>query len=275
MGYGASPLADNASFLAFFKGLSVVPDETGQSPSTGGIWRFNLLNGASKMTLYYHDGAGVNSSFDFIIGSSGVRYTYAKFDRSSATGITQALSDTSQGQQVTYIQAMGGLRPEIRFPYLDRYANSPYQTLAKAELIVSVANDDTASYPPPSLLYPLRKDADGIDRFLPDQDPGLGVLGGFYEAETKEYHFNLTRSVQGDQRHLCEHGPGLRTGQQRHIGEQGSPCRTPAPGPPDETGAYLHHILTENHVRDRRLCGQKGSLPHFDQRLEAAGIPGL
>ena len=195
--WGQPTLADNASFLAFFKGLYVVPDETGQSPSTGGIWRFNLLNGASKMTLYYHDGAGVNSSFDFIIGSSGVRYTYAKFDRSSATGITQALSDTSQGQQVTYIQAMGGLRPEIRFPYLDRYANSPYQTLAKAELIVSVANDDTASYPPPSLLYPLRKDADGIDRFLPDQDPGLGVLGGFYEAETKEYHFNMTRWVQG------------------------------------------------------------------------------
>lgn len=197
--WGGANVADNTAFLAFFKGLYVVPDEQMQAPSSGGVWRFNLLSGGSKMTLYYHDGEGVSFFFDFIIGTGAVRYTHAAFDHSAAVvpGVPQALADTAQGQQFTYVQSMGGLRPEVRFPYLDRYANTGLQTLAKAELIVSVANDDDDTYPPPSQLFPLRKDADGMDRFLPDQDATLGSIGGLYDASAKEYRFNMTRWVQG------------------------------------------------------------------------------
>lgn len=197
--WGQETLANNTSFLAFFKGLYIVPDEPVQAPSTGGIWRFNLLSGDSKMTLYYHDGEGVSSQFDFVTGTSAVRYTHAQFDHGAATvpGVPQTSADTVQGQELMYVQALGGLRPEVRFPYLERYANTGLHTLAKAELIVSVANDDTDDYPPPSQLFPLRKDADGIDRFLPDQDATVGRIGGLYDPAAKEYRFNMTRWVQG------------------------------------------------------------------------------
>ncbi len=193
--WGGANVADNTAFLAFFKGLYVVPDDQGQPD--GGVWRFNLLSGASKMTLYYHsDTQPVTTPFDFVIGSGSVHYTHVVFDHGAATvpGVPQALSDITLGQQTTYIQSMGGLRPEIRFPHLDRYANTNLHTLAKAELIISVNNDDADSYPPPSQLFALRKDAEGVDRFLPDQD---ATIGGLYDATAKEYRFNMTRWVQG------------------------------------------------------------------------------
>ncbi len=197
--WGQPTMADNASFLAYFKGLHVVPSNTGQAPLQGGIWRFNLLNGASKMTLYYHNAAGVNSTFDFIIGSSSVRFTSGTFDHAAATqpALPQALADTTYGQVNTFVQSLGGLRTEIRFPNLDRYANGPYRALAKAELIVPIAGDYHSTYLPPVQLFAFRKADDGTDLLVPDQVAGQGTVGGFYDAQNREYRFNLTRWAQG------------------------------------------------------------------------------
>jgi len=197
--WGQPTMADNASFLAYFKGLEVVADNAGQATLQGGVWRFNLLSGASKMTLYYHDGMDVHSQFDFIIGTGSARYTYGVFDHSAASvpGLPQALADTTQGQTTTYVQSLGGLRTEIRFPHLDSYANSPYRALAKAELIVPIAGDYHNTYPPPDQLFAFRKAEDGTDLLVPDQVAGQGVVGGFYDAENREYRFNLTRWTQG------------------------------------------------------------------------------
>jgi hypothetical protein len=197
--WGHPTMADNASFLAYFKGLVVVPDNAGQATLQGGVWRFNLLSGASKMTLYYHDGEDVPSQFDFIIGTGSARYTYGVFDHSAASlpGLPQALADTTQGQTTTYVQSLGGLRTEIRFPYLDRYADSPYRALAKAELIVPIAGDFHDTYLPPEQLFAFRKAEDGTDLLVPDQVAGQGAVGGFYDAQNREYRFNLTRWTQG------------------------------------------------------------------------------
>lgn len=197
--WGQPALADNASFLAFFKGVCIVPDPTGQAPLQGGVWRFNPLNGASKMTLYYHNGDGVNSTFDFIIGTGSARYTWATFDRGSATvpGITEALADSTHGQTASYVQAMGGLRTEVRFPYLADFANSPYRALAKAELVVPIAGAFHSTYVPPDQLFAFRKAADGADLLVPDQIMGQGQVGGFYDEANREYRLNLTRWTQG------------------------------------------------------------------------------
>ncbi len=197
--WGQPTMADNASFLAYFKGLYVVPGNTGQAPLQGGVWRFNLLSGASKMTLYYHDGNGVNSTFDFIIGSSSARLSTGAFDHAAATepALPQALTDTTFGQINTFVQSLGGLRTEIRFPYLDQYAHSPHRALAKAELIVPIAGDFHDTYLPPDQLFAFRKAADGSDLLVPDQVAGQGVVGGFYDPENGEYRFNLTRWTQG------------------------------------------------------------------------------
>lgn len=197
--WGQADMADNASFLAWFKGLAVVPDSGTQAPLQGGVWRFNLLNGASKMTLYYHDGNGTASTFDFIIGSSSARWTFAQFNHGAASvpGLPQALADSTQGQTTTYVQSMGGLRSEIRFPFLDKYSGTPLQALAKAELIVPIAGEFHATYLPPAQLFAFRKGDDGQDLLVPDQIAGEGVVGGIYDDQQRAYRFNLTRWAQG------------------------------------------------------------------------------
>lgn len=197
--WGQSTLADNASFLAWFKGLAIVPDNAGQATLDGGVWRFNLLSGASKMTLYYHNGEGTSQSFDFIIGSSSARYTYGLFDHTAASTpeLPAALADSTLGQVVTYVQSLGGVRTELRFPFLERYQGSPYQALAKAELIVPIAGEHYSTYLPPAQLFAFRKGDAGEDLLVPDQVAGQGMVGGLYDAEEGTYRFNLTRWVQG------------------------------------------------------------------------------
>lgn len=197
--WGQPAMADNAAFLAWFKGLVIMPDDAGPAPLTGGVWRFNLLSGTSKMTLYYHDGEGVNSSFDFIFGSSSVRYSFAQFDHGAAPdpGLVELLADSSLGQNEIYVQSMGGLRAEVHFPFLEEYRESPYRTLAKAELIVPLAGDHHETYTPPDQLFAFRKAEDGTDLLLPDQVAGQGAVGGFFDEDAKEYRFNITRWVQG------------------------------------------------------------------------------
>ncbi|MEO8733308.1 MAG: DUF4270 family protein [Flavobacteriales bacterium] len=196
--WGQATLADNTSFLAFFKGLAIMPDNVGQSPLQGGIWRFNLLSGASKMTIYYHNADSVASTFDFMIGTSSAKYTYVRHDHSAASvpGLPQALSDSTLGQVETYVQALGGIRTELRFPYLDHYPNAQLKALAKAELIVPISGEYHDTYVPPQQIFTFRKGDDGKDSFIPDQSYS-NTTSGIYDDVNKEYHFDVTRWVQG------------------------------------------------------------------------------
>ncbi|HMN04466.1 MAG TPA: DUF4270 family protein [Flavobacteriales bacterium] len=197
--WGQPTMADNASFLEWMKGVVVAADNPGQAPLQGGVWRFNLLDGASKMTLYYHTGAGEPRSFDFIMGSNSVRYSFVAFDHGAASvpGLAAALADSTLGQVETYVQALGGLRTEVRFPYLEQFRGSALQALAKAELTVPVAGDFHDTYAPPGQLFIFRKAEDGGDLLVPDQVAGQGMVGGAYDNTRKEYRFNITRWVQG------------------------------------------------------------------------------
>lgn len=188
--WGQPTFVDNTSFLAWFKGFYVVPGNDFRSPQHGGTWRLNLLNGASKLTLYYHS-ATDTTSFDFLIGTEGVRYTTAVFDHSAATTglLVQALADSTVGQTETYLQSLGGLRTQLRFPGLSAYAGTPYRALAKAELVIKVPPGAPVELPPPPQITALVNDTTEI------AVPGL--TGGLYDADAEEYRLNITSWAQG------------------------------------------------------------------------------
>ncbi|MFT3884605.1 MAG: DUF4270 family protein [Flavobacteriales bacterium] len=198
--WGGSELADNASFVSYFKGLEIAPNDPGMAALHGGVWNFNLRDGNSKLALYYHD-RSVNTPqhFDFVFGTSSIRYTHSTFDRGQATDprLVNALTDSTLGQQEVYVQCLGGMRTEVRFPFLDRYAGTSLMAVAKAELVVPLSGTYHATYEPPPVIYAYRKASDGTDLTVPDQDPALGSVGGTFDAAAQEYRFNLTRWVQG------------------------------------------------------------------------------
>ncbi len=196
--WGGTELADNNSFLQYFKGLLVIPKTDASVPYQQAALYFNLLNPDSKLTLYYH-GPTTTSSFDFIINSSSVRYTVSRFDHDRALqpALPMALQDTSIGQQHVYLQALGGLRGELRFPGLESYSSAGYGALAKAELILPVEGNYFPLYAPPSQIFVFRKDDEGNDAAIPDQVPSSNQVGGYYDAEEKAYHLVVTQWLQG------------------------------------------------------------------------------
>ena len=200
--FGTSAMTDNTSFLQFFKGLYVTVNNGQQLPFEQGVLYFNLLNTASKVTLYYRNTLGTDPDlplkFDLPINQNSVRYSVTEFDRSTAVdpGLNAALADTSLPASTTYVQAMGGLRTGILLPDIMEFANTN-RALAKAELVLPISGTFNAFLGPPVQLFIFRRDSLGKDVFLPDQLAGIGAINGNYSASERSYRFNITRYVQG------------------------------------------------------------------------------
>jgi hypothetical protein len=199
--FGTSNLADNAAFLAYFKGLYVSVENGVQAPYQGGILHMNTLSTASKLTVYYKDANNEPDrarTLDFAINSNAVRYTVVERDPDQALtpGLQQAMADTMAPAPTVYLQALGATRAAIRFPGLLGLADRG-RALAKAELIIPVQGNFYPYYTPPTQLFLFRPSATGADVFLPDQLSGVGGIGGQYINAENVYKFNITRYVQG------------------------------------------------------------------------------
>ena len=198
--FGTPALADNTAFLQFFKGLCITVDNGSQLPFESGLLYLNLLNTASKATLYYRDVVNApdeQRSLDLLINQNCVRYTVVERDLDQALtgGLNAALADTNTNAATTYVQALGGMRTVLRMPGIGSLAGEG-RVLAKAELVVPVKGSYYPLLAPPSQLFIFRKDEDGADAFLPDQLGGIGAIDGTYNASDRVYRFNITRYVQ-------------------------------------------------------------------------------
>ncbi len=198
--WGTADLADNNTFQQFFKGLWIAPDNESPMPFELGVLYFNLLHAESRMTLYYRvvrPGEEDTLTYDFVINENCVRYTHCThaFEQAIDPFLSQSLEDTTLGQMKVHVQSLGGVRAEVRFPNLDRYAHGGLEALAKAELVIPIAQAYYPYYQPPSQLFVYRKGDEGQDLFLPDQL--LGGVDGFYDMDAREYRFNVTLWMQG------------------------------------------------------------------------------
>lgn len=199
--WGTNDLADNDKFLDFFHGLAIsAKDET--VPGKGGLLNFLLEGGLSRMTLYYRDntpGSEDTLSYDFAINSNSLRYTFVERDFSTATDLRlqNCLQDSTLGNAVNFLQTFGGTRVALRLPHVARFPEAGLDALAKAELIIPIAEDYPVELPPQQLNFVFRKNDAGQDVNLPDFASGIGQYGGVFNSTNKEYRFNITRYMQG------------------------------------------------------------------------------
>lgn len=197
--FGGDALVDNDSFKEFFKGLYITVNNGQQLPFRQGLLYFSLINGASKVVLYYKDANNepdVQRTLDLLINSNAARYTVAEHDysRTIDPGLNNALADTSAPAYKTFVQSLGGLRTALRFPYLMNYSGEG-RILSKAELVAPVEGTYNGLQPPPNQLFLFRKDSLGADAFLPDQLGGIIAIDGTYNATDRVYRFNITRYI--------------------------------------------------------------------------------
>jgi len=208
----ASNLADNDIFTGFFKGLYIksLPLNTSQA-NKGSMMYFNLFSSSlAKMTLFYKKSSAdtVSTKFDFVINDKCAKYTH--FNHYAYNGSNSTLSANSDfknqlgvggspnpglGEQKLYLQSMGGVKINLKFPYLRDLIKDKKVVINEAVLVIK--NDDTDDKnAPPLMITVLKKLAAGKIAFLPDAFEGFNFLGGTYNATTREYRMRITRYYQ-------------------------------------------------------------------------------
>jgi len=198
-----SKLTNNTTFSAFLKGLFVTINKNG-STGAGGIIFFNLQSTVSALEIYYKtpNGTAIDTNVATFkaVGASEIKQT-------PTTLVQTQVQLQNPGANVSfptvYVQPMAGLRTRLRFPYLNKLREKGNISVNKAELVVTAINAaDNVFKPAPRLtLYQL--DIAGQRRPVPDNAIGIDnrflderIFGGFYNATTKTYTFNITSYIQ-------------------------------------------------------------------------------
>ena len=208
-------------FFEFFKGFQVTAKTTG----VGGIMFLNYGGTDANLQIYYKR---QNATTTTAIDTVAVNFPIGNNSGPVTTTITHvhptALKDqiTNSTNNVTYLQALAGLRNKISFPYLkDFIANSKKPEnggtpntkiiVNKAQLVVDLsAGTDVVPFSAAQRLALYRYDIAGQRANVPDNDNSIqGVyngdpralgsevlFGGYFDSVNKRYIFTITAYIQ-------------------------------------------------------------------------------
>ena len=180
-------------FVDWFKGIYITTN-TPQGINEGAILYTDPLSTNSKVTIYYRDNSGLPADYDTIqfdlnINSSSARFVNFEQDY-SGTMVESQLMDSTEGQDVFFLQTMGGVRSRIALPFIENLLDSSNMIINKAELIMPVQYYPSDAYVPSEELFLVRTLEDGGISFIPDYTDDRG---GNYIASSSSYTFNITR----------------------------------------------------------------------------------
>ena len=183
-------------FLDWFKGLLITTNNTNQTSNQGAIYYIDLLSDYSKVTLFYRDTSGLSQdhdtiAFDFNLNANCARFHSSEINYTS-TIVDATITDTSLGNELFYVQPLGGCKGKVYFPYLDALSDTSVM-INKAELILPFQFYLLDAYRPPSTLILSTKNNDGETIFLSDFFESNH--GGTIDLVNSQYRFNITRHI--------------------------------------------------------------------------------
>ena len=192
-----SALDDNESWLEFMKGLRITAETT---TDDGGIMLFDMFSVHTNLTMYYRLGDPEDTlSFSFLSNDNCARFT--GFDHNDYLEASQGLraqiidGDTSQGAQQIYLQAMGGVKAQLRLPDIQEYFGPDPIAINEAKLIFNVYDDGSELTPAPQLAI-AKIDEDGNYVLLPDAAEPAAYYSGYLNPSETQYYFRISRYVQ-------------------------------------------------------------------------------
>lgn len=188
-------LSDNATWLAFMKGIYIQSQPVDQG---GAMVYYTLGDGGSRMIMYYHNDVEDSLSYEVSINSNSSWVNL--FDHNyEGVPVTDKINDSVNIYPDVYLQSMGGLRSILKFQLPDSVLAKVETgvTINKAELIIPVASDPTASsFAVPASLRIYNRGTGNVNEYLDDLALGETYYGGTYDSETSSYRFNIARHIQ-------------------------------------------------------------------------------
>jgi len=202
-------LANNAVFNEYFKGLHVSINKS-KTTGNGAIMHLNLADTTSRIEVYYkRQNATTATKIDTVYRifptgqSTGLVAASIKHNYEGTEVATQLADASSKQYEVTYLQALAGLRNKISFPYLQAFAKSVGGKIVinKAELVVDLSTGtDVAPFIPAQRLALYQLDIAGQRALIADQSTTdiryTGNFGTGYNSASKTYSFIVTGHIQ-------------------------------------------------------------------------------
>lgn len=190
-------------FKTYFPGLYITCGTVSQN---GAICYLNLTNNSfTALQLYYHNAATPDKAmrYDFYITSSDTYFNHFDHDYTQASSefVSQVLDGQSAlGQEVVYLQTMGGVKTWVQFPNLCHWTDSLehcHLIINEAKLIVPTTALTTDSiFKAPSTLSLVGFNADSTLYLLPDYYEGNSYFGGSYNSSTQSVYFRISEYLQ-------------------------------------------------------------------------------
>ena len=192
----ADVLAENSSFVNFFKGLYV---ESNPVSSGGALLNFSAGSSTSCLEIYFHNSESDSLSYQFLIDDKAARFTTIDhngyLDASSDLKRQILNHDTALGANQLFLQGLSGVKLKLRFPYMKDFGKGHLIAVNDAILMFNNKETDTTYAPPPTLTM-IRQDSIGRISFLPDENEGTGYFGGIYNRTDRSYYFRITQHIQ-------------------------------------------------------------------------------
>ena len=195
-------MTSNASFKSFFNGLCI--SAVSHTGPVGYILLTSMTSSLSGLTLYYHNEGSGTIKYTFPCPAECTRFTHFDHDyntSSDADFIQEVLQgDPTIGASRLFLQATGGVKTRITFPYLrDAFKSLDNRVVInRAELVITDISPDEVFFIHPSNLTLQGIGADSSLAYLPDDEyyTTASYFGGSYDASRHEYRFRITRYVQ-------------------------------------------------------------------------------
>lgn len=205
----------NSYFNDMFKGLYVQMNKSNTS-TPGGIMFFNFSASNANLALYYRKDNAANTTgkdtiaVNFPIALPTNPVAAKVVHNYVGTAIESQLDNPATQYAETYVQAMGGVRTKLSFPYLQLFSQSAGKiAINKAELVVDVkTGSDILPFAAAPRLALYRYDIAEQRKNIPDNDigssttfgdprnVGQAAFGGYFNTATRQYVFVVTAYLQ-------------------------------------------------------------------------------
>jgi hypothetical protein len=191
----SAQLADNESFVEFFKGLYITTEPV---TNGGAIFSIDMLSRWSRLSLYFSNDDDDSLLYNFYVAQAAsprINLYKHNYDLASSDFKQQVLQgDTLLGQQKFYAQGIAGVKSIIKIPDLHNHDSLEYEHIAINEVKLFLPGLGNNRYPPARLAL-VRILEDGSYEPLLDEYEGEAYFGGQYEGGN-QYRFRITRYVQ-------------------------------------------------------------------------------
>ncbi|MBU1014402.1 MAG: DUF4270 domain-containing protein [Bacteroidetes bacterium] len=189
-------LQNNERFIDYINGLCIISEPV----NTGGsIIYIDLSSSFTKLTAYYSNDSATGKIYSMNFYDS--TYHFNNFDHNNYQDASpefkaQVLDgNTSLGEELIYVQALGGVRTKITFPFIKNLKSIGNIAINSAELTIKGIEDNNGNKPPDRLTLDQINHDGTTTQGIIDMVEGDAYFGGFYDSVKNEYKFQIARYI--------------------------------------------------------------------------------